>query len=54
MFEYRKIENNETADVCKSCGKCCKNYPGAYHPEQFEDLSKQTHGKNIMIFLMIS
>lgn len=41
MFEYRKIENNETPDVCKSCGKCCKNYPGAYHPEQFEDLSKE-------------
>lgn len=41
MFEYRKIENNETPDVCKSCGKCCKNYPGVYHPEQFEDLSKE-------------
>lgn len=41
MFEYRKIENNETPDVCKSCGKCCKKYPGAYHPEQFEDLSKE-------------
>lgn len=41
MFEYKKIENNETLDVCKNCGKCCKNYPGAYHPEQFEDLSKE-------------
>lgn len=40
MFNYVKMENNETPEKCATCGYCCKQYPGAYHPEQFDDLSK--------------
>lgn len=41
-MEYKKIENNETPEVCSKCkGYCCKAYSGIYHPNDFEDIEKE-------------
>lgn len=33
-----KVINNENIEICKKCGGvCCKNYAGAYHPNDFGD-----------------
>ncbi len=30
------ILNNEAPNICTPCGgKCCKNFPGMFHPKQF-------------------
>ena len=48
--ESIRIKNNENPEVCSKCGgKCCKNYAGAYHPNDFDELKTIEDFERILI-----
>lgn len=48
--ESIRIENNENPEICSKCGgKCCKNFAGAYHPHDFDELKTVEDFERILI-----